>query len=168
MDMTEKERYQLKKFVRELERYRGRHTELVTVYVPMGYDLVKIMQHLAQEQGTASNIKSASTRKNVTDALERMIQHLRTIGKTPKNGLAAFSGNIAEREGQSDVQVFSLEPPLPLNIRMYRCDKEFVLEPLRDMCQEKEVYGLVVLDRRDATIAMLKGKKIIPLLKTHS
>jgi len=168
MDMTERERYQLKKFVRALEGYHGRHTELVTVYVPAGYDLVKIMQHLAQEQGTASNIKSASTRKNVTDALERMIQHLRTIGKTPKHGLAAFSGNVAEREGQSDVQVFSLEPPAPLNIRMYRCDKEFVLEPLRDLCEEKEVYGLVVLDRRDATIAMLKGKTIIPLLKTHS
>ncbi|MBI4150040.1 peptide chain release factor aRF-1 [Candidatus Woesearchaeota archaeon] len=168
MDISEKERFHLKKFIRELEGHRGRHTELVTVYVPAGYDLTKIIQHLAQEQGTASNIKSTSTRKNVTDALERMIQHLRTIGRTPKHGLAAFSGNVAEREGQSNVQVFSIEPPAPLNIRMYRCDKEFVLDPLRDMCEEKEVYGLVVLDRRDATIAMLKGKTIIPLLKTHS
>ncbi len=168
MSLTERDKHNLKKLIRELEGYRGRHTELVTVYVPAGYDLVKIMQHLAQEQGTASNIKSASTRKNVTDALERMIQHLRTIGKTPPNGFAAFSGNIAEREGQSNVQVFSLEPPLPLNIRMYRCDKEFVLDPLREMCEEKEIYGLVVLDRRDATIAMLKGKAIIPLVKTHS
>lgn len=168
MEITEKERFHLRKLIRELETYRGRHTELVTVYVPADYDLVKIMQHLAQEQGTASNIKSTSTRKNVTDALERMIQHLRTIGKTPRNGLAAFSGNVAEREGQSDVRVFSLEPPAPLNIRMYRCDKEFVLEPLREMCEEKEVYALVVLDRRDATIALLRGKTIIPVLKTHS
>src|SRR3989338_585831 len=158
MSISERDKYNLRKLIRELETYKGRHTELVTVYVPADYDLVKIIQHLAQEQGTASNIKSASTRKNVTDALERMIQHLRTIGKTPPNGLAAFSGNVAEREGQSDVRVFSIEPPMPFNIRMYRCDKEFVLDPLREMCEDKEVYGLVVLDRRDANIAMLKGK----------
>jgi peptide chain release factor subunit 1 len=168
MSISEKDKFHLKKLIRELENYRGRHTELVTVYVPAGYDLTKIIQHLAQEQGTASNIKSTSTRKNVTDALERMIQHLRLIVKTPPNGLAAFSGNVAEREGASDVKVFTVEPPVPLNIRMYRCDKEFVLDPLREMCEDKEIYGLVVMDRRDATIAMLKGKTIVPLLKTHS
>jgi peptide chain release factor subunit 1 len=36
------------------------------------------------------------------------------------------------------------------------------------MLEHKEVYGLVVLDRRDANIAFLKGKAIIPLSKTHS
>ena len=32
----------------------------------------------------------------------------------------------------------------------------------------KEIYGLVILDRRDANIAYLKGKTIIPLKSTHS
>jgi peptide chain release factor subunit 1 len=168
MALTSMQRHQLKKFVKELAPHKGRHTELVTVYVPAGYDLNKVIQQLSQEQGTASNIKSASTRKNVQAALERMIQHLRLFKKTPKNGLAAFSGNIAEREGQQDVQVFSLDPPEPLNIRIYRCDKQFILEPLIDMCDIKDVYGLVVMDRRDASIAFLKGKKILPLQKTHS
>ena len=36
------------------------------------------------------------------------------------------------------------------------------------MLEHKEVYGLIVLDRRDANIAFLKGKTIIPLVKTHS
>ena len=36
------------------------------------------------------------------------------------------------------------------------------------MLEVKEVYGLVVMDRRDANIALLKGKTIIPLVKTHS
>ena len=35
------------------------------------------LRHLSDEQGTATNIKSTSTRKNVIDALERMIQHLK-------------------------------------------------------------------------------------------
>ena len=168
MALTEAQRFHLKKFIKELEKFKGRHTELVSVYIPQDYDLNKIINHLAQEQGTASNIKSASTRKNVTDALERMIQHLKLFKKTPANGLVAFSGNVAEREGQQDFKVWSIEPPIPLKTRIYRCDKEFELDILRDMLEAKEVYGLVVMDRRDANIALLKGKTIIPLVKTHS
>lgn len=166
--MSAKERHHLKAFIKNIEKYKGRGTELVSVYVPAGYDLNKIIAHLSQEQGTASNIKSKQTRDNVINALERMIQHLKLDPKTPQNGLAAFAGNIAEREGQQDYQVWSIEPPVPLNIRIYRCDKEFVLEHLREMADDKEVYGLVVMDRRDAMLALLKGKAIIPLTKTHS
>jgi len=162
------QKFKLKKFIKELEVYKGRHTELVSVYISQDYDLNKVINHLLQEQGTASNIKSTSTRKNVIDALERMIQHLRLYNKTPEHGLAAFSGNVAEREGQSDVRVWSIEPPVPLKIRIYRCDKTFVLDPLMEMLEAKESYGLVVMDRREATIAMLKGKSIIPLVKTRS
>ena len=168
MVLTAHQRFELKKFLKELEGKRGRHTELVSVWVPAGYDLVKVIQQLQDEQGTATNIKSSATRKNVTDALEKMIQHLRVIGKTPKNGLLAFSGNVSEREGASDVRVWSLEPPEPINQRLYRCDKDFKLDLLRDMMEDKEVFGLVVMDARDATIAILKGKTIITLLKTHS
>jgi len=168
MSLTEKQKFELKKLIKELEQHRGRHTELVTVYIPQGYDLNKIINHLSQEQGTASNIKSASTRNNVINALERMIQHLRLFKKTPPNGLAVFSGNIASREGQQDVKVWSLEPPVLLKTRIYRCDKTFVLDLLRDMTEVKEVYGLVVMDRREADIAYLKGKTIIPIVSAKS
>jgi len=168
MSITEKQKHQLKKFIKELEQYRGRHTELVTVYIPKDYDIIKVIHHLDQEKGTATSIKSASTRKNVKDALEKMTQHLRLFKRTPENGLAVFSGNVAEREGQQDFKVWSIEPPIPLKTRTYRCDKEFVLDLLRDMLETKEVYGLVIIDRRDAIIAHLKGKAIIPMLKTHS
>ncbi|HJX05203.1 MAG TPA: peptide chain release factor aRF-1 [Candidatus Nanoarchaeia archaeon] len=166
--LSAKQKLKLKHVVKELEQYKGRHTELVSVYIPSGYDIVKIINHLQQEQGTATNIKSASTRNNVISALERMVQHLRLFKQTPPNGLAVFSGNVAEREGQQDYKVWSIEPPVPLNIRIYRCDKEFVLEPLKDMVELEDVYGLVVMDRRDATLAILKGKTIIPLQTTHS
>ncbi|MBI4448685.1 peptide chain release factor 1 [Candidatus Woesearchaeota archaeon] len=162
------DRVHIKKFVKELERYRGRHTELVTVYVPAGYDLNKVIQQLQSEAGTATNIKSSQTRNAVLDALERMIQHLKLIGKTPKNGVMAFSGNISDKEGVSDVRVWSFEPPTPLNQRLYRCDKIFVLDWLKDLMLEHETFGLVVLDRRDATLALLKGKSIVPLVTTHS
>lgn len=168
MAEQEKQEQKLKRIVKELGMHRGRHTELVSVYVPAGYDLNKIINHLQQEQGTAENIKSTSTRKNVIAALEKMIQHLKLYPKTPEHGLAVFSGNVAEREGQQDVKVWSIEPPVPLNIRIYRCDKEFVLEPLSEMLEVKDVYALLVMDRREADIALLKGKRIIPLVSSHS
>ena len=168
MLLTEKQKHQLKKFIKEIESYRGKHTELVSVYIPQGYDMIKIIQHLDQEKGTATNIKSAATRKNVIDSLERMTQHLRLFKKTPENGLAVFSGNVAEREGKQDFKVWSIEPPVPVKTRMYRCDKEFVVDLLRDMLEIKEIYALVIVDRRDANIALLKGKSIVPVLKTHS
>ncbi|MDP3734238.1 MAG: peptide chain release factor aRF-1 [Nanoarchaeota archaeon] len=168
MTLTAQQKLYLKKTIRELKGFRAGHTEFVSVYVPKGYDLTKVINHLAEEQGTAANIKSASTRKNVQSALERMIQHLRTVTRTPENGLAAFSGNVASMEGKQDLRVWSIEPPVPLNIRIYRCDKNFVVDILEDMLSEHQVYGLVVLDRRDAILALLKGKTIVPLQKTHS
>ncbi len=168
MGMNSKQQFELKKFIKELNSHSAAHTELITVYIPAGYDINKIINHLAQEQGTASNIKSAATRKNVIDALEKMIQHLRLYPKTPDHGLAAFSGNVASREGKQDFNVWSIEPPIELNIRIYRCDKKFMLEPLEEMLQAKEAYGLVVMDRREGDVALLKGKSIIPVSSASS
>ncbi len=168
MALTAQQKLQMKKMLKDVKSHRAPHTEFVTVYVPAGYDLTKIIQHLAEEQGTASNIKSAVTRKNVQGALEKMIQHLRTVGKTPPHGLIAFAGNVAAAEGKQDMRVWSIEPPIALNQRIYRCDKIFVTDALEEMLVEHDAYGLVVLDRRDANIALLKGKTIIPLKKTHS
>lgn len=153
-------RRELKKFIKELERIRGRHTELVSVYVPAGYDLIKIIQHLQEEQGTAKNIKDAKTRSNVIDSLEKCIRHLRLFTKTPTHGLAVFAGNIAAQEGKVELKVWSIEPPEPLNTRMYRCDQTFVLDLLREMMESTEVYGLIVMDRREATLGFLKGTLI--------
>ena len=168
MSLTAQQKLQLKKLIRELKSYKALHTEFVSVYIPAGYELTKITQHLAEEQGTASNIKSASTRKNVQAALEKMIQHLRLYPKTPPHGLAAFAGNVAATEGKQDFRAWSIEPPIPLNIRIYRCDKIFVTDILEEMMVEHQVYGLVVLDRRDAILALLKGKTVTVLQKTHS
>src|SRR3989344_5567002 len=94
--------------------------------------------------------------------------HLKLFKMTPKNGLAAFSGNVASLEGRSDVRVFSIEPPIPVQTKIYRCDKNFQIDILKGMLDTKEVYGLVVIDSRDATVALLKGKTIIPLVSAHS
>ena len=158
--MNTKEKQKLRKFINELALIRGRHTELVSVYIPTGYDIIKIIQHLEQEQGTASNIKDAKTRKNVKDSLEKIIRHLRLFKKTPPNGLAAFAGNVSAQAGKTDLKVWSIEPPEQLKTRIYRCDQTFLLDLLRGMMESKEMYGLIVMDRREATLGVLKGTNL--------
>src|SRR3989344_1900995 len=59
-ELDTKKKYKLKHFINYLKSIRGRHTELVSVYVPQGTELIKTIQQLEQEQGTASNVKVLS------------------------------------------------------------------------------------------------------------
>lgn len=166
--MTKLTKDELEQVLSELEIHKGRHTELITVYIAADYDANSVQRQLEAEKSTAKNIKSTTTRNNVTDALEKIVRYLKTLKRTPENGLALFCGNISKVEGQSDLQLWDIEPPSPLRTRLYRCDKEFVLEPLRIMLEVTEVFGLLVMDRKEATIGMLEGKRIEVLQKMTS
>lgn len=166
--MEEKDKLELEEFIEKLKGIKGRHTELITVYIPAGFNINAVAKQIEQEKSTAVNIKSKNTRKNVLDALERISRHLKLVKDLPKNGLAIFAGNVSEKEGQSEIELWSIEPPLPINIRLYRCNHEFVLEPLEEMLKVSEVYGLLVIDRKDATIGLLEGKQVKVLRKLTS
>jgi len=157
--MDEAQKYELETLIEELESYRGRHTELITVMVPAGATLTQTTKQLEDEKGTATNIKSSGTRKNVINALERATRKLKEIGKTPKNGLAMFSGNVT-KNGKENLEVWVIEPPKKLRIKIYRCDQTFVLGPLKEMLETDEVYGLLIIERNEASIGILDGKHI--------
>lgn len=164
MSVDSKARYQFKRMLEDLAGKRGRGTELISVYITPDFELAKVIQQLRDEQGTAANIKSKTTRKNVVSALERIVQFLRTYidahKRPPSNGMAIFCGNVAGREDIADIKLYWVEPPERITIRMYRCDQEFVLDPLRELLQVKETVGVLVIDRREATLAILRGKRI--------
>ncbi|MFH1327109.1 MAG: peptide chain release factor aRF-1 [archaeon] len=166
--MTAITKNELREVVEELDSHKGRHTEFITVCIPAGYDVNSVQRQLEAEKSTAKNIKSTSTRKNVTEALEKIVRHLKTLKKTPENGLAVFCGNISKEEGNQDLQLWNVEPPIPLKIRIYRCDKEFVLDALKSMLEVDEIFALLVMDRKEATIGMLEGKNIEVLQKMTS
>ena len=151
---------ELAEFLEVMKNHRARHTELITVYVPNGMDINLITRQLEAEKSTAANIKSTTTRKNVEAALESLIRITKGMKQAPKNGIALFAGNVSQIEGQDNFLVEAIEPPEDLNVRLYRCDQTFVLEPLEEMNAVKEVYGLVVIERKEATIGLLIGKKI--------
>src|SRR3989339_552996 len=55
-----------------------------------------------------------------------------------------------------------------MRVRMYRCDQVFVTDPLKEMLEVDEVYGLLVIERKEATIGLLEGTQIKVLEKMTS
>ena len=136
------------------------NTELVSILVPTGHSITEISTLVTNEIGTATNIKSKTTRKNVITALKRIDQKQKEYKMTPPNGLCIYSGNISEKTGIQNVQIWCFEPPEPLKQKIYRCDKTFILEPLWGMIEEKEVYGLLTIDKSEAAVGWINGKNV--------
>ena len=160
--------YQLKRQLRQLERYKGSGTELISVYIPAGSPIHEMGSKLREEMSQASNIKSKSTKLNVLGALEKILNHFKIYKNTPKNGIAVFAGNVSDNPAKITIELFAIEPPEPLSIGAYRCDSKFFLEPLQDLLGSTDTYGVLVLDGRDATLAIVKGTNIRVVKKLHS
>ncbi|MEM4389685.1 MAG: peptide chain release factor aRF-1 [Candidatus Micrarchaeia archaeon] len=163
-----KELFELRKQLKFLKELKGSGTELISLYIPPKYPLAEVTAKLREEYGQASNIKSKSTRTNVQAALEKIMTYLKMYKEPPATGMAIFCGNVSRVEGKPDVRLFAVVPPEPLGVQFYRCDSTFVLEPLENMLAAKEAYGLVVMDGRDATLALLVGKTIKVIKRLHS
>src|SRR3989338_3646027 len=159
-EITDKQKQELEELIDLLGSIRGRHTELVSVMISAGFNISQVVRQLEAEKSTAANIKSKQTRTAVTDSLERIIRELKNYRQTPTNGLAVFAGNISDKEGVQDIKLWLYEPPKPLNVRLYRCDQEFIIEPLKEILEISDIYGLLVIDRKEATIGILEGKHI--------
>jgi peptide chain release factor subunit 1 len=166
--MDSESAYELKKQLRKLSGFSGSGTELVSVYIPSGYPIHETGNRLREEINQAGNIKSKTTRNNVIGALERIIAQLKMYRQTPPNGMVLFSGNISDNPSKTVIELFTMEPPQPLSVSIYRCDSRFFLEPLQRIMDATDSYGLVVLDGREATVAILKGTQTIIIKKLNS
>ncbi|MDG6219854.1 MAG: peptide chain release factor aRF-1 [Candidatus Thermoplasmatota archaeon] len=159
-EATERARYDFKRALEELKDLSGRGTELVSLYVPPTRQISDVMAYLRNEYSQSSNIKSKSTKKNVMGAIDSIMSRLKVYKTPPENGVVFFVGHIPSGGDQTSMEAYVLEPPEPITTYMYRCDNRFYLEPLEDMLVDKKSYGLIVIDRNEATIGLLKGKSI--------
>lgn len=161
MDKSSLSMFRLKRTLDSLASKKGRHTELISLYVPPDRQISDVMNNLRQELGTASNIKSKTTRKNVLDAIEKVIQRLKLFKRPPKNGLTIFCGAIPQNGvGSEQMETYVLTPPEPITLYYYRCDNKFHIEPLRELLGEKDTYGILVIDGDGAAFATLKGRRL--------
>jgi peptide chain release factor subunit 1 len=153
--------FRLKKTLETLARKEGRGTELVSLYVPPGKQISDVLNQLRDEYGTASNIKSTTTRKNVLDAIVKVQQRLKLFKEPPENGLVIFCGAIPQNgAGSERMETYVIIPPEPIHINLYRCDARFHTEYLQEMLREKETYGILLIDSSGATIATLQGRRL--------
>lgn len=163
-----KNEYNILREIKHLKSIRGYGTELISVYIPAGYPLSEETSKLREEHSQSSNIKSKSVRNNVQSALEKIMQYLKLYRETPKNGLAIFCGNISSNSGKVDIELFSMEPSVPLKVNIYRCESTFLLDPIEDIVSAKDTYALLVMDGREATIATLKGSHVQVIKRLNS
>ncbi|MDD2472869.1 MULTISPECIES: peptide chain release factor aRF-1 [unclassified Methanoculleus] len=160
---TARKRYEFKKTLERLAEKEGSGTELITLYIPPDKQIYDVTAQLRDEFGQCSNIKSKQTRTNVQSAISSILSRLKYYKRPPENGIAIFCGTINIGGDRTDLDCEILEPPEPLGTYMYRCSSSFELEPLQQMLGEKEIYGLIVIDRREAYIGFLRGNRIEPV-----
>jgi len=161
------QKYRLKK---QLEMITNKQSQdgstcLVSLYITPGRVLSDFVSELSDEIGTAANIRSKTTRKNVTTALQAIVGRLKILGqKAPKSGLAIFGG--VTTSGKNEMYI--LTPPDPVTRKLYVCDSRFHTEYLVEHLEEKDEYGLIALDGSIATIASLRGAHLEILKTTRS
>lgn len=157
--MNNKDTILLKRKLKDIKSYKGEGTQLISLYLPPNADRSSVTTQLTDEMSQSSNIKSQHTRKNVQAALKRITNYLRQIDfKLPKNGLILFSGNVSENPSKTDIILLALQPPKTLTTKLYWCDSSFHTAPLEELVETDEVYGIISIDKREATIAVLNGK----------
>ncbi|MEF8780547.1 MAG: peptide chain release factor aRF-1 [Haloferacaceae archaeon] len=166
----DRRKYEFRKVIEELQEYEGSGTQLVTIYIPEDKQIADVVNHATQEHSEASNIKSKQTRTNVQDALTSIKDRLRYYDTyPPDNGMVIFSGAVDSGGGRTEMVTRTLEsPPEPIQSFRYHCDSDFLTEPLEEMLMDKGLFGLIVLDRREANVGWLKGKRVEPVKSASS
>ncbi|AFC98909.1 peptide chain release factor eRF/aRF, subunit 1 [Methanocella conradii HZ254] len=163
--MTEEARhkYEFKRQLEELKSKQGQGTELISLYIPHDKRISDVVAYLRDEHGSAANIKSKSTRTNVQSALESIMSRLKYYKEPPENGMAIFCGAISIGGDRTSMETITIVPPQPITSFSYRCGSNFETEKLEEMLIDRKTFGLIVLDRREATIGLLKGKRVTPM-----
>ena len=167
-ELTDLQKYEFRRSLEEVRKLSGRGTELISLYVPPSRQVSDVSNYLRSEYSQSSNIKSASTRKNVQAAISSILSRLKNFKSPPENGLVFFVGHRSVGADQTDMIQFVLEPPEPVPTFIYRCDSQFFTEPIEGMLETKDKYGLIVIDRSEATVGMLHGKRIVPIKNMQS
>jgi len=159
-ELTQRQKYDLKRKIEELKEAKGRHTELISLYIPPNKQIHDVNSYLKNEYSQSQNIKSKTTMKNVLSAIESIMSRLKQFKNPPENGMIFFVGHKSVGADKTEMVTFVIEPPLPITTFLYRCDSSFYLKPLLDMLVEKEIYGLLLIDRRECTVGLLKGNRV--------
>lgn len=154
-------KYKLTKMLNDLSKITGHGTELVTVYIPPKRPIYDVIAQLRNEAGTASNIKSDLTRNHVQDALNKTMEQLKSYKEPPENGLVIFCGAIPTGKGlgTEKIEIFTVVPPKPVQINLYRCDDHFWIDHIKEMLKDDRTIAIISIDTQEAGLGILTGDR---------
>lgn len=144
--MDEIEKFKIKKLVKFLNNAKGSGTSVITIYIPPGDQISKIQYMLLTEYGLCSNIKSASNRKSVQDAITSCQEKLKHYRQVPPNGLILYCGEVVMEDGKEKRYSKVIEPFKPVSRSMYKCDNRFDTEELSKMLENDDKFGFIIID----------------------
>lgn len=151
------EMWKVKKLIKSLQAARGNGTSMISLIIPPKDQIPRVNKMLADEYGTASNIKSRVNRLSVLSAITSTQQKLKLYTKVPENGLVVYCGTILTDEGKEKLVNIDFEPFKPINTSLYLCDNKFHTEPLAELLQDDQTFGFVVMDGNGCLFATLCG-----------
>jgi len=157
MEAEEIEVFKQKKLLKFLRDVRGNGTSMISIIIPPKEQLCRTTQMLTDEYGTATNIKSRVNRLSVLSAISSAQAKLKTISKTPKNGLALYVGEILTEDNKEKKVAYAIEPVKPINTSLYMCDSRFHVDSVLALFEDDTKYGFVVIDGHGAIFATLQG-----------
>lgn len=151
------EMWKVKKLIKRLESARGNGTSMISLIIPPKDQIARQAKMLAEEFGTASNIKSRVNRLSVLSAITSTQQRLKLYNKVPPNGLVVYCGEIITSEGKERKINIDFEPFKPINTSLYLCDNKFHTEALSELLESDQKFGFIIMDGNGALFGTLSG-----------
>ncbi|GIZ47958.1 hypothetical protein CBER1_06146 [Cercospora berteroae] len=151
------EMWKVKKLIKRLEQARGNGTSMISLIIPPKDQVSRAAKMLAEEFGTASNIKSRVNRLSVLSAITSTQQRLKLYSKVPPNGLVVYCGEIITAEGKERKINIDFEPFKPINTSLYLCDNKFHTEALSELLESDQKFGFIIMDGNGALFGTLAG-----------
>lgn len=149
--------WKVKKLIKRLEAARGNGTSMISLIIPPKDQVSRAAKMLAEEFGTASNIKSRVNRLSVLSAITSTQQRLKLYSKVPPNGLVVYCGEIITSEGKERKINIDFEPFKPINTSLYLCDNKFHTEALSELLESDQKFGFIIMDGNGALFGTLSG-----------
>mmetsp|Transcript_6403 Transcript_6403/g.19026 ORF Transcript_6403/g.19026 Transcript_6403/m.19026 type:complete len:437 (-) Transcript_6403:571-1881(-) len=149
--------WKIKKLVKSLAAARGNGTSMISLILPPKDQISRATKMLADEYGTASNIKSRVNRLSVLSAITSTQQRLKLFTKVPPNGLIIYCGTILTEEGKEKKVNIDFEPFKPINTSLYLCDNKFHVEALAELMEDDDKFGFIVMDGNGTLYGTLAG-----------